>query len=141
VRTVTACSGTTRASLRVSVAMEAWALIPGSAPGTGAVSASRTGKVVTSCSVLGLRTLAFLAISTTCAGHFFSGMASTSTSAVCPSRRCTTSCSPTSTLTSMEERVAMMTMGSSERSEPRTRSPTCLSREVTTPSMGAVTVV
>ena len=141
VRTVTAWSGTMSARSCVSVEMVAWPLMPGSAPGTGTVSAMRTGKVVTSASVPAFFTVAFLAISMTWAGNFRSGKASISISAASPSCRWTTSCSPTSTFISMLERVAMMTMGSSLKSEPRTRSPTCFRREVRMPSMGAVRVV
>ena len=85
VRTVTAWIGTTTASSRVSVAMEACALMPGSAPATGAVSASRTMKVVTSASVPAFLTVALRATSTTWAGNLRSGKASISTSAGSPS--------------------------------------------------------
>ena len=84
-RTVTAWMGTTIASSRVSVAIDACVLMPGSAFGTGSVSASRTKKVVTSPSVPWFFTVAFRATSTTVAGNFWSGNASISTSAGSPS--------------------------------------------------------
>ena len=65
----------------VSVEMVAWPLMPGRAPGTFTVSAMRTGKVVTSASVPAFFTVAFLAISITCAGNRLSGKASISISA------------------------------------------------------------
>ena len=84
-RTVTAWIGTTTALSRVSVEIDAWVLMPGSAFSTGWSSASRTKKVVTSPSVPWFFTVALRATSTTVAGNFRSGKASISTSAGSPS--------------------------------------------------------
>ena len=86
-RAATAWMGTTTAFSWVSEEMRTSALIPGRPPGSCAASDMRTGKVVTSASVPWFLMLAFFAISTTVAGHFLSGKASTSTSALSP--RCT----------------------------------------------------
>ncbi len=64
-RTVTAWMGTSTVSSCVSAVMRTSALMPGSTPGGREVSATVTGKVVTSASVPGFLMSAFWAISTT----------------------------------------------------------------------------
>src|SRR5438067_765674 len=139
-RLVTDWMGTVTTRSWVAVAMETADDIPGRPFSGASLKAMRTKKVVTSASVPGFLIWAFFTRPETYPLNCLSGMASISMVASSPSWMPTTSCSPTSALTSISVRPPISITTSSERSDPRMRSPTLcwISRMV--PSMGAVRV-
>ena len=123
-REVTAWMGTITTLSWVAVEIDTALDIPGSADSGGTSRPTRTKKVVTSASVPGFLICAFFPTATTWPLNCLSGMASMSTADSSPTWTATTSCSPTSAFTSMSVSPPISITTSSEKSDPRMRSPT-----------------